>query len=870
MKKWFFATLVVLACLEATPWAQSFNQQIQAALTAMGWASSTSSFSVWVKSFGWPAGSYLNFGSTLGANGYGFRDNAGQLQFRNSGGSWSAFPTGGAASSLAKYIVQQPDASIPNAQALSALATGIVLNTTATGVLSTSLLLPAANFPALTGPITTPGGSLVTTITNAAVTLAKIQNATANSKLLGSGAAGIGTSYVELTLGSGLSMSGNTLSSTAAAVATGGGAGCIQYNTAGAFDCSANLIWTNGSSLLTVTGTTKTTSALIGNNSPSLTSPVNVAMALSQLYNTSYGAAQEDGASLTTMWNPGANVTGQSEGVLLRTFFQGTHSSSNDLYGLHIHGESQGSGTLSKFEAERAEAYITTGSSTVSELVGYGGVVHADHGTASDARVFYAYAPEVGGSGAITRGVEFYGADPYSQSCTTCMSQYLDFSARGQFVVAPTPATAIAWGLAPYTMALQNTISSNADLGGGFAGFFNQNADVTPSADWGNVINAGSVYMTIRGTHVMSAAQLGLFGGIGTSGSTSYTDASSTGVVGAQFGLDYGSSGAALKAGSAQLYIGDSGAGVITNGYELEFQSPYDTTGIVTNYAALLIQDQTWPGSTTNFAIKYNAPASKTFAVSANGDTTFGGAKMTWPAANATGVLTNDGSGGLSWSTTALFPLRAPAGTSTAPSFSWTTATGVGLYQASLNQTGIVGGTIFGKTASAANGSIIYVPGTGVAATAGNPLIQINLNPGFDAAQTIPTGQNGTGLLMSPVFTTAGGGTHALVANVNLGAGTWTAGGAVVTEGTTLYIAAAPSIGVNKYALHVAAGYSRFDGGSGEQVLTVGTLPGAPVVGQRAAVSDANAPAVGSAVAGGGAAFAAVMWNGAQWTVYSK
>jgi hypothetical protein len=44
--------------------------------------------------------------------------------------------TGYAASNLAKYIVQQPHASLPNAQALSALATGLVKNTTTTGVLS--------------------------------------------------------------------------------------------------------------------------------------------------------------------------------------------------------------------------------------------------------------------------------------------------------------------------------------------------------------------------------------------------------------------------------------------------------------------------------------------------------------------------------------------------------------------------------------------------------------------------------------------------------------------------------------------------------------------------------------------------------------
>jgi hypothetical protein len=46
---------------------------------------------------------------------------------------------------------------------------------------------------------------------NASVTLAKIANAAANSKLVGSGASGSGAAYSEISLGSGLSMVGTTL-----------------------------------------------------------------------------------------------------------------------------------------------------------------------------------------------------------------------------------------------------------------------------------------------------------------------------------------------------------------------------------------------------------------------------------------------------------------------------------------------------------------------------------------------------------------------------------------------------------------------------------------------------------------------------------
>lgn len=107
----------------------------------------------------------------------------------------------------------------------------------------------------LAGDVTTAGG-FTTTIAAAAVTLAKIQNAAANSKILCSGASGSGASYSECTLGTNLSMSGTTINAAGGSGSPGGSNLDVQCNISGAFGACETGVFKHTASTHTTSTTT--------------------------------------------------------------------------------------------------------------------------------------------------------------------------------------------------------------------------------------------------------------------------------------------------------------------------------------------------------------------------------------------------------------------------------------------------------------------------------------------------------------------------------------------------------------------------------------------------------------------------------------
>jgi hypothetical protein len=92
---------------------------------------------------------------------------------------------------------------------------------TATTAAALSAVLACAQHPALTGDVTTPSGSCATTIPAGSIVYSKLQNTSAPSVLLGRGSASAGVPQ-EITLGTGLTMSGTVLNAAAGTVTSTG------------------------------------------------------------------------------------------------------------------------------------------------------------------------------------------------------------------------------------------------------------------------------------------------------------------------------------------------------------------------------------------------------------------------------------------------------------------------------------------------------------------------------------------------------------------------------------------------------------------------------------------------------------------------
>lgn len=131
MRKSFVVCATAVFILLATAPASvqvPFNTQLQIALTQL--TTGILSFATLRMN----AGSYISFGSGIGVNGYGIRDNGGVLEAKDSGGTWLPLPSSSTLPTAASFWTRVPEGTLSNETALSTLATALIVNTTTTGV----------------------------------------------------------------------------------------------------------------------------------------------------------------------------------------------------------------------------------------------------------------------------------------------------------------------------------------------------------------------------------------------------------------------------------------------------------------------------------------------------------------------------------------------------------------------------------------------------------------------------------------------------------------------------------------------------------------------------------------------------------------
>lgn len=162
---------------------------------------------------------------------------------------------------LAPFVVADASAYVPNlfAEGLGNITTDRLIGRDTAGTGESEQLTATGGIEftgtgiqtsAFTGDVTKAAGGTAQTIANDAVTYAKMQNVSAISKLLGRGSAAGAGDPEEITLGTGLSMSGTTLNSTSVA----GADTQVQFNDGGVLAGDSGFTFAKTTDVLTLGG----------------------------------------------------------------------------------------------------------------------------------------------------------------------------------------------------------------------------------------------------------------------------------------------------------------------------------------------------------------------------------------------------------------------------------------------------------------------------------------------------------------------------------------------------------------------------------------------------------------------------------------
>ena len=304
---------------------------------------------------------YLNWGVTSGTSGYGLRDNAGVIQYKNSAGDWSSLPSTGSLGLDATYITQIPNVNLTAEQALSLTGTAILINTTGTGVLS-----------AYAGTACTNQFVLALSATGVATCATVVFSTdTSGTVLVARG----GTGLVSGTSGGILAFTGSTtLASsgalTANALVLGGGAGAVPI-VMGSLGTTTTVLHGNAAGAPTFAAVSLT--ADVSGVAPIANGGTNSATALSGstiMVSNGTGVVQGTAGTTTTLLHGNAAGTPTYSAVSLTADVTGILGGTNGGSGNGFTAFTGPTATLKTFTLPDASATILTSNAAVTAAQG--------------------------------------------------------------------------------------------------------------------------------------------------------------------------------------------------------------------------------------------------------------------------------------------------------------------------------------------------------------------------------------------------------------------------------------------------------------------------------------------------------------------
>ncbi len=395
------------------------------------------------------------------------------------------------------------------------------------------------------------------------------------------------------------------------------------------------------------------TTLRVGNNTPVLTSPTR-GFDFRYLHSGSLGSSVYHGGSFDTTFTPSSSWSGIGVGMYFRTGTTAQDHSAN-LYGIISEVSSTSTGTETGNIGFNMNLTRTGGTSTFG-IGGEYGITAGTGGTITNAIGMQILAPTETGGGTISAydgirildssvsGVAF--GSNRALAIVYPSSGYEHFYANGMYqksaTISADPTQAI--DSREYTYSGGNPASGRQFKYSRFN--LNPSANITPSGGF-----SGDVAELYFGGAQTAPGSFARTAWLEVDDTATYT-ANWPAAFDGEWGNYSTTTVPQLNGVSCQGYATGAGS-TTTRGYCMFIDTPWQQDGTVTNAEGLHINDQTYTGTaaTNNWAIKYDAPSSKTFGVRADGKMMFGGILYTFPTDDGTGTecLTTDGSGVLDW-----------------------------------------------------------------------------------------------------------------------------------------------------------------------------------------------------------------------------